>query len=506
MAKAVLSLALLALLSVSNAERTLLAHKPGGGALHAVALTSTASIGFVYLTNGNGTWTAYSANSAFVAAQGYSGWNNVTIDVNNPSGVQSVYFPSMSLGLAVGLNMFNPTATSPTGSTGSGSPYPTILSTVDMGLTWQAVTGFGGNPAFYNASSGVGVAPDLYSVYCVSKALCFAAGGYSAPVLAVPTTYGAAYTLSGYGSTYSGAASATAAAYNSAPFAGLSSTVGALPTAGSIYTSTNGGTFWKVLPVPANQGGLYSISADSSGKHVYAVGGTPVPFTTSNFQNYALNTTMSAGTILYSGNYGASFAAQTAPVISNYNYELYSVAVLRGTLAFACGGNPAATVANSSAFLATSGIIIGTANGGFSWNMQPINTFTNFNTTSASIPMLNSIAFARNSTSGYYNGWAVGEKGAILQTTVKIATPKGIAATYYQTTWNVAPQAANLLQTSTPNANWIVWDNDKVGYIFGDQVILSTHNSGMTWAIETPAAVSLNQAAVYAGAHVPTTY
>ena len=73
-----------------------------------------------------------------MAAQGYSGWNNATIDVNNPSGVQSVYFPSMSLGLAVGLNMFNPTAMSPTGMTGSGSPYPTILSTVDMGLTWQA--------------------------------------------------------------------------------------------------------------------------------------------------------------------------------------------------------------------------------------------------------------------------------------------------------------------------------------------------------------------------------
>jgi hypothetical protein len=35
-------------------ERTLLAHKPGGGALHAVALTSTGSAGFVYLTNGNG--------------------------------------------------------------------------------------------------------------------------------------------------------------------------------------------------------------------------------------------------------------------------------------------------------------------------------------------------------------------------------------------------------------------------------------------------------------------
>jgi len=498
MAKAVLSLALLALLSVSNAERTLLAHKPGGGALHAVALTSTASIGYVYLTNGNGTWTAYGANSAFVAAQGYTGWANNTIDVNNPSGVQSVYFPSMSLGLAVGLNGWNP-------ATGNGSAYPTILSTVDMGLTWQAVTGFGGNPANYNAATGVAVAPDLYSVYCVSKALCFAAGGYSSPILPVATTYGAAYSLGNYGSNYLGSGYVNISAYLGPGGANpLLSTAASLPTAGSIYTSTNGGTYWKVLPVPANQGGLYSISADSSGKHVYAVGGTPVPYN-SSFLSFALNTTMSAGTILYSGNYGASFAAQTAPVISNYNYELYSVAVLRGTMAFAVGGNPAASF-GSSPFLATSGIIIATANGGFSWNMQPINTFTNFNTTSASIPMLNCIAFARNSTTGYYNGWAVGEKGAILQAPVKIGTAKGVVATYYQTTWSQATQAANLLQTSTPNANWIVWDNDKVGYIFGDQVILSTHNSGISWAIETPAAVSLNQAAVYAGAHVPTTY
>jgi hypothetical protein len=49
------------------------------------------------------------------------------------------------------------------------------------------VTGFGGFPAIYNATTGVAVAPDLFSVYCVTKAMCFASGGYASPVLSVPT-------------------------------------------------------------------------------------------------------------------------------------------------------------------------------------------------------------------------------------------------------------------------------------------------------------------------------
>ena len=53
----------------------------------------------------------------------------------------------------------------------------------------------------------------------------------------------------------------------------------------------------QVTPTPAQIGGLYAISADTSGKHVYAVGGTAVPYNTS-YLNYALNTTMSAGSIL----------------------------------------------------------------------------------------------------------------------------------------------------------------------------------------------------------------
>jgi hypothetical protein len=90
-----------------------------------------------------------------VAAQAYLGWNNVSTDINYPSGVQSVYFPSMSLGLAVGLNSCNGVngavsqSFSGAGNTLSvcGSPYPTILSTADMGLTWQA----GAGPAAHHA-------------------------------------------------------------------------------------------------------------------------------------------------------------------------------------------------------------------------------------------------------------------------------------------------------------------------------------------------------------------
>ena len=200
------------------------------------------------------------------------------------------------------------------------------------------------------------------------------------------------------------------------------------------------------------------------------------------------------------------------------------MAVLRGTMAFACGGNPAATGAppgttatptnngltasgtwQGQAFTPTSGIIIGTANGGFSWNMQPITSFAfnsnvGFNTTSASIPLLSSIAFARNSTTGNYNGWVVGNYRAVLRCQVPIKTFKGIAATYFTVTWSQATSASGLLIAAAPNANQIVWDNDMVGYIFGDQVILSTHNAGLTWSVETPAAVSLNSASVYAGA------
>ena len=45
----------------------------------------------------------------------------------------------------------------------------------------------------------------------------------------------------------------------------------------------------------------------------------------------------------YSGNSGVSWVVQAAPTIPNTFYELNQVAVLKGTVAFAVGGNPFGT-------------------------------------------------------------------------------------------------------------------------------------------------------------------
>ena len=53
-------------------------------------------------------------------------------------------------------------------------------------------------------------------------------------------------------------------------------------------------------------------------------------------------------------------------MVPSYTYQLTTVAVLRGTMAFAAGGSP---YLNMGAF-PPCGIIVGTANGGFSWLQQ----------------------------------------------------------------------------------------------------------------------------------------
>ena len=68
----------------------------------------------------------------------------------------------------------------------------------------------------------------------------------------------------------------------------------------------------------------------------------------------------------------------------------------------------------------------------------------------------------------------------------------------------------NVVQLSTGSVNLmgIVWDNAMVGYIYGDNIIMSTHNGGMTWVAETPNSVvtSTNAVTIYAVGVVPTTY
>lgn len=376
-------------------------------------------------------------------------------------GVQFLSFPSQTLGVAVGLSY-------------PGNQLPSILTTVDQGLTWQAVTGFAGKAGGYTLAANT--VPDLFGLVAVSRSLFIAAGGYAA----TPTSYPGPYPT-------------TTTVYNLAGIAG---------TWGALYTSTNGGTFWTSVPVPM-VGALYAISADASGKHVYAVGAPATLVNASSITSVASPYSVYGGTIVYSGNYGQSFVPQAAPIIPGYTYELNTVAVLRGTIAFAAGGSP--LVAFNYAF-GNNGVIVGTANGGFSWLQQPITSFgtsNSFNTSSGSIPYLYGIAF--NVANGTYYGWAVGANGTVLKGPMPQATLHNSAATYLSVQWNAVPMTT-LAQTVTAALNGIVWDNNMVGYIYCQNVIMATHNGGVTWFAETPAAIVLQGLDVWVAAHVPTTY
>jgi len=231
MAFAKSAVALLSLLTIANAERSLQAHKASSGALHVVALGScvpttppsnpgtacaSTSSQFIYQTNGNGTWyNASSGNSAFLAASAYTGSLATTAGqstTSNSAGVNAIAFPSQTLGVVVGASYPN-------------APFPSILTSVDQGLTWQKVTGFGGAvPAgFVNANN---TAPDLNSVYAVSRSLIFAAGGYQPQ----PSNWTTAYQA------------------GNATLSSLLATPGLLDTNGAIYASTNGGTVWNSVP------------------------------------------------------------------------------------------------------------------------------------------------------------------------------------------------------------------------------------------------------------------
>ena len=155
----------------------------------------------------------------------------------------------------------------------------------------------------------------------------------------------------------------------------------ALPLATIVNPSSTAGPLGPV-------GGLYAISADASGRHVFAVGSPSVALFTGSGSTTAgsvsgatasatiTNGQVAGGAILYSGNSGVSFIVQTAPVMQGYFYALNTVAVLRGTIAFAAGGHPLGTqgqpssVTNAADYVNANGIIIATVNGGFSWIVQ----------------------------------------------------------------------------------------------------------------------------------------
>ena len=253
-----------------------------------------------------------------------------------PQGVTSVTFPSRSLGIAVGLGP---------GGTATVDQAPSILITLDAALTWLAVTGFSGPLP----TAAAHVAPDLISVACATRNLCWTVGGYYPTKSSAQTSWQ------------------------------LSSTAGILPTTGMLAISTNGGTMWSWATLPTGTGALAAVAADGTGKSVYAVGH---PFWATTGASHVASAAVAspfgpyAPTILMSNSYGVNgtWALQVAPVLPGATYSLTGLAVLRGSAAFASGGNPWGYTnlgqAGSVTLPTATGVIIGTQNGGFSWTVQ----------------------------------------------------------------------------------------------------------------------------------------
>ena len=122
------------------------------------------------------------------------------------------------------------------------------------------------------------------------------------------------------------------------------------------------------------------------------------------------------------------------------------------------------------------------------------------------IPAINGLGFVM--AGGQYLGWAVGDSGLVLRTSFAVASYAGAVAPL--TRWSVvngtAISSAVYLPSGFLNLYGITWDNALTGYIFGAAVILSTHDGGATWALETGNAIVTLQAPVVAVASVPTQY
>jgi len=555
------TLALLALLAVADADRSLLAHKPSGGSSnHVVTFNfgyraagytypkgytgNTSALPNVYVSsNGNGSWAPllggsinYQLNSVMYAAGALQTPTTGTV----VTGVYGLAFPSMKLGIAVAAGSGAGTTAVPV--------WPNILTTVDEGLTWQLVTGFSGTPAGFTANTY----PDLTSISCSSTKNCIAVGGYFPNLAAFANVYGG---VSYYGTwtgtqvapntgngvsyftnaSFPAAAICTSASSTFTPGCGsFQNTAGLLPTYGAVLRSTNGGTQWSFVPVGVISG-LTAVASDASGAHVYAVGATAGITNTSAMAtgpSLAVGYYSAPPTIIYSGNYGASWVNQSAPVIPQAYYQLNTVAVLRGTIAFAAGGNPFAHNGIGALSSFAFGTIVATFNGGFTWSQQPIasyGTSASASTTQAVnspgglIPVINSIAFVTPKTgsqAGKYVGWAVGENGLILTQAsgVPIHTLSNVQPSqqlYFPWTTPAGYPAALLYPagnavTTFPNIQSlysVVWDNNAVGYIMGQGVILSTHTAGATWQVETPAIVTATGALLgWPAAVLPTTF
>jgi len=341
---------------------------------------------------------------------------------------------------------------------------------------------------------------------------------------------------------------------------GLTIADDALP-AGVVYMTANGGTVWKNVPLFYSKesaaaaistsslttvqavyaqyvpGVLFGVNSDAAGKNVYAVGsagmtGAAAETTPGTPGDYTITwTQQTTPTILYSGNSGSSWVAQTAPASSTTPYGLYSVAVLKGTTAFAVGGDMTSTVEGGAGTSSgasppvydaiTNGQIIYTANGGFSWNQAvfPGNS-------GIKAPVFTTVALngqtvwvgGYTKTTEYYPvAQVVGATGVTAVSgqgyTVLLSTDGKtfVGAAAFSTFPAGFIQTSGLKTTaSTPTAKdiyGITWDNNVHGYIYGLGFILATHDGGKTWVAESPAdLVATSGLAIWTLANVPTTY
>lgn len=512
---------------------------------------------YYYVSNGNGTWSmaAPSQTVGLLGSYASASFTSSTTPATHPMvvtyGIASVAFPSKGLGIAVGMpapgtgsSLTTMAANNPFTTAGADfvKTVPTIMMTLDGGSNWMQTDNI---PATDPAST-----PDLFTVFCPTKLVCWAAGGvfldptsstaivdHSAAIL---MTYDGglswSYTLCPdiFGPPVTGAPGGTAAWNHPNP--------DGCPSYSGYYLPQGG----------PKVGVIFDIASDSSAMHVFAVGA------------YA-NNDVETGAILYSGNGGVNWVQQTTPAFMAVSeYSLFGVAVATGKVAFACGGQARASAnAVSADAIEQNGVILMTTNGGYSWVPQyvvsnytgkapsgvagalPFSSKMKINNLDYyySTPLLTDIFFNRNKNvnstvwavglSLYDAGVGVGSFSALKNDYVASASTRdylpcysifaavlrnGLASTNTTLSFNLILPSSLPPSYAESNAcgndlYGVVFDNTNHGWIYGKGTILVTQNAGLTWQYETPNSLIVlsgtgpaNPGEIFTIANVPSNY
>lgn len=468
-------------LAQTEASRSLL-YTGGSTSLKGAAFGDNANF---FWTTGNGSWVT-ATDYGYSVVTDYVGRSTSLAGVYPNSGVLGVTFPSKYLGVAVGVAPTTNTATTFSATFGVTtqqvvtSAVPTILLSVDGALSWTPASGI---PVKTKAE-----VPDLFGVTCASRTLCWAVGGSVA-----------------------GDSVATAAILIST--AGPGSWAYALCPSTFTLTAdqcqsgqylTGGST---ASTITADVAALLSVTSDSAGRNVYAVGAqrTPATYTPP---------------IMYSGNSGISWVAQVAPAISVggslHPYSLTSVSAATGKIVYAAGGTLDAT--------ALGGVVLLTVNGGFTWLQQTLQWQYTASAASAyastsNVGAVHGISYNRNKAVDA-TVWAVGAANNVgsgpCYNIMRLYLPQGTAsaslyASFVTIPTSALPAAFGLSCTGvSPTMYGIVWDNPLHGWIYGEDTILVTHNGGANWLYESPNSLlvpaSTNPTQVQAMANVPSNF